>query len=309
MTEASLVSSRERAAVEPEECRTVTNWMKYLRTIEDAEEVFQVIKKLQVVEAALKAADMWNERKLRYARLELEALIRVVDLGESYLIKNAKKREQVIWFSQMPSAERARVLDAADGSAWRAYRAAHAEQDAARELDRDRQLIEEVRRACREQLAQTGSIDALQVGETVLGHPEIMTTNYSLGAVGVYQVVRSYATEHGLVLADTRVQQDPEIIRSWDDPGRCLYVPAIKADDSQLRAALERRIAQIAALMRSAAAIADLLRWEYPTPDPDSPPHYGGELPIWTWLFTEVKSLLATELKNAKNIEYDCEES
>ena len=92
---------------------SMSNMFQNIETCDSIDEMIQLIKKLEILKAALKASQMFFEKSCLYARLEAEALVRVVELdGEKKLAP--AKRNVAMWLWEMSVEERERVINRCD---------------------------------------------------------------------------------------------------------------------------------------------------------------------------------------------------
>ena len=74
-------------------------------------EVRRVLAQLELIKDALKAADMFRDQSVRYARYEAYALVRAVEIsGDGRLVKGKWRRQAAEWLAAMPEDERERWI-------------------------------------------------------------------------------------------------------------------------------------------------------------------------------------------------------
>lgn len=91
---------------------TTTNAAAYINTIrstESVEELTQMIKQIDALKVALDSANAFRENAIKYAILEAEALLRVVELGGIKKLR-APHKDTAEWLASMSEAERDKYI-------------------------------------------------------------------------------------------------------------------------------------------------------------------------------------------------------
>lgn len=89
--------------------------LQEIRKCESLEEMLQMVKKIDALKTALEAVDTFREQSIKYARLEAEALLQVVDLGGLDKLKGLH-RKTADWLSNLSEVEREEMIaKCADG--------------------------------------------------------------------------------------------------------------------------------------------------------------------------------------------------
>lgn len=91
---------------------TTTNAAAYINTIrtsESIEELTQMIKQIDALKVALDSANAFRENAIKYAILEAEALLRVVELGGADKLRGYHKATAK-WLAEMPEYERDKYI-------------------------------------------------------------------------------------------------------------------------------------------------------------------------------------------------------
>lgn len=92
---------------------TTTNAAAYINTIrmsESIEELTQMIKQIDALKVALDSANAFRENAIKYAILEAEALVRVIELGGTKKLR-APHRDTAEWLASMSEAERDKYIN------------------------------------------------------------------------------------------------------------------------------------------------------------------------------------------------------
>lgn len=136
---------------------SVNSFLDSIESCDSLEEIINKIRQLEAIKAALIAAKRFNERSCLYARLEAEALIKVIELGGEKELKGYK-RKAAVWLFEMPIDERQGIVSQCGEGITLAqlFKILVADEE---KLDRDVEMANIYKAAAIKELKDSGIVD------------------------------------------------------------------------------------------------------------------------------------------------------